>query len=190
MRDATIPARARAILAFWIDEIGPAGWYAPPDPSLDAEVAARFGSDLTAAAAGQRRTWLTRAQSALAAMILLDQFPRHIHRGTGASFACDPQARAAAAEAIRRGHDLEIPEPERQFFYLPLMHSEVLADQDRCVHLIRQRLRRTGRENLSHARSHREVIRRFGRFPSRNAPLGREDSAAERAYRAQGGYMG
>ena len=83
-----------------------------------------------------------------------------------------------------------MPEPERQFFYLPLMHSESLADQARCVRLVLMRLPRTGAENLHHGRAHREVIRRFGRFPSRNRALGRADTEDERAYRAAGGYMG
>jgi uncharacterized protein (DUF924 family) len=82
-----------------------------------------------------------------------------------------------------------VPEPERQFFYLPLMHSESQADQHRCVRLVLMRLPESGADNRHHGILHREVIRRFGRFPSRNRALGRPDTEAERAYRAAGGYM-
>lgn len=92
--------------------------------------------------------------------------------------------------AIGRRLDLAVPEPQRQFFYLPLMHSESLGHQELCIALFLLRMPLTGANNLVHAIQHRDVIRRFGRFPSRNAVLGRADSAAERAYRAQGGYMG
>ncbi len=115
--------------------------------------------------------------------------PRNAFRGTAEAFAGDRRARAVAKTAIDNGYDLAVPEPERQFFYLPLMHSESLADQERCVRLVLMRLPATGAENRHHAMQHREVIRRFGRFPSRNAALGRADTGDERAYRAGGGYM-
>ncbi len=91
---------------------------------------------------------------------------------------------------IARGQDRQVPEPERQFFYLPLMHSESIPDQARCVRLVLLRLPESGAENREHAIRHRAVIRRFGRFPSRNRALGRADTDAERAYRAADGYMG
>lgn len=134
-------------------------------------------------------SWVSRPRSALALLILLDQFSRNIFRGQPGAFAADPIALRATVTSLRLGHDLAIAEPERQFFYLPLMHSERLADQDRCVRLIRMRMPQHGDVNLEHAQKHREVIRRFGRFPSRNAILGRTDNRAEIAYREAGGYM-
>ncbi|MEL6478283.1 MAG: DUF924 family protein [Pseudomonadota bacterium] len=181
--------RAAAILSYWLEELGPKLWYARPDPARDAEIAARFGADLEAAAAGRCRGWLARPDYALALMILLDQFPRHIHRGRAEAFATDALALAAAGQAIAQGHDVKIAEPERQFFYLPFMHSERLADQERCVRLVLLNLTETGAQTLIHSAKHREVIRRFGRFPSRNAALGRADTERERAYRAERGYM-
>ncbi len=110
-------------------------------------------------------------------------------RGDRRSFSTDAVALSAAKMAVGRDWDLRIDPPARQFFYLPLMHSEALADQEQCVRLVKLRLPETGRENLDHAIRHREVIRRFGRFPSRNRALGRRDTEAERRYREAGGYM-
>lgn len=180
---------AEAVLAFWLDEVGPDGWY-ERDPALDAAIARRFGALMAAAARDPACAWHATARSALAHLVLLDQFPRNIHRGRPEAFATDPLARGRARLALRRGFDLAVPEPGRQFFYLPLMHSETLADQSLCVALVLRRLPGSGGENLFHAVSHRDVIRRFGRFPSRNAALGRPDRPAEIAYREAGGYMG
>jgi uncharacterized protein (DUF924 family) len=177
------------ILGFWLDEIGPGRWY-KSDPALDEAVRQRFVAGWRRAARSPLDGWIATAGGALALMILLDQFPRNMFRGTAAAFSTDRRALRAAKLAIARGHDLSTTEPERQFFYLPLMHSEALTDQERCVRLIGMRMPRTGSVNLEHAGKHREVIRRFGRFPSRNRALGRPDTEAERAYRAEGGYMG
>ena len=97
-------------------------------------------------------------------------------------------ARAAAKVAISRGWDLKIDEPARQFFYMPLVHSECLSDQDRAVRLIMTRMPETGQSNLLHAKAHREVVRKFGRFPNRNEALARETPAAEAAFLKEGGY--
>lgn len=177
-----------AILDFWLREIGPARWYEAA-PEIDAAITARFGAAWQAARDGRSRAWMASPEGALALLVLLDQFPRNMFRGTARAHASDRAALAAAKRAIALGHDLRIPEPERQFFYLPLMHSESLADQERSVRLIASRMQATGAVNLDHAVRHRDVIRRFGRFPSRNAPLGRRDTDAERAWRAAGGYM-
>ncbi len=179
---------AERVLRFWLDEVGAEGWYAVDD-GVDAAIRERFRPLWQRAAGGGLAHWPERPRSALALLIVLDQFPRNMFRGTAEAYRTDRRALAAAKAALFRGHDRATPEPERQFFYLPLMHSESLADQDRCVRLILMRLPRTGAENLDHARRHRAVIRRFGRFPSRNAALGRRDTAAERRYRAEGGYM-
>lgn len=183
------PAEAARVLRFWLDEVGPAGWYAV-DEAVDRRCADEFGAPMADALAGRLGAWRASPRGTLALLILLDQFPRNVHRGTAAAHAGDLRARALAMAAIGRGDDLQVPEPERQFFYLPLMHSESLADQERCVRLVLTRLPQTGAENLKHAVLHREVIRRFGRFPSRNRALGRPDTEAERAYREGGGYMG
>ena len=180
---------AEAVLDFWLREVGPARWYRA-DPALDAACRARFGDLWKAGAAGRLGGWLAAPDNALALCILLDQLPRNMHRGTARAFASDRAACAAAKRAIALGHDRRMPPPGRQFFYLPLMHAESLPDQDRCVRLCLLRLAGAGAEQLDHAVRHRAVIRLFGRFPSRNAALGRPDTPAERAYRAAGGYMG
>lgn len=179
-------AEAERVLRFWLDEVGPAGWYAV-DPEIDRRCAEEFGAQMADALAGRLGRWQTTPRGALALLILLDQMPRNVHRGEARAYAGDERARAAAMVAIDRGFDLHVEPPGRQFFYLPLMHSESLPDQERCVRLLV--MRQPDPDNVLHATLHREVIRRFGRFPSRNAALGRHDSEAERAYRASGGYM-
>lgn len=176
-----------AIIEFWIDEIGPKGWYEAVD-SVDEEIRARFGSLWQEAAAGRCEFWLNGPRGALAYIILTDQFPRNMFRGDPRAFATDARARHAAEEAIAHGWDMRIPEPQRQFFYLPLMHSETLEDQDRCIALIESSMPETGKRNLPHARVHREIIRQFGRFPYRNAALGRDSTPQERAFLEGGGY--
>ena len=140
---APMPHDADAVLDFWIGEAGPDRWYAT-DPDLDASIARRFAPLWRAAAAGGRNDWLAGPRGALALVVVLDQFPRNMFRGTARAFASDARARTAAITAIAMGHDRRIAEPERQFFYLPLMHSEMLPDQERCVRLIRLRLPETG----------------------------------------------
>jgi uncharacterized protein (DUF924 family) len=188
---APTPEHAAAVdrvLDFWLGEVGPEGWYAV-DEAVDRRCAGEFGALIADAQAGRCTAWEASPRGALALLILLDQMPRNAFRGTAGAHAGDARARAVAKTAIALGHDLRVPEPERQFFYLPLMHSESLADQHRCVRLVLMRLPETGAENRHHGILHREVIRRFGRFPSRNRALGRPDTEAEREYRAGGGYM-
>jgi uncharacterized protein (DUF924 family) len=118
---------------------------------------------------------------------VLDQFPRNMFRGSAAAFAADPLARAVAGRAIDRGFDRQADKVERQFFYLPYMHSEVLADQERCCDLCRA----AGDEHtLKFAESHAAIIRRFGRFPHRNAALGRVTTPEEQAFLDGGGFAG
>jgi uncharacterized protein (DUF924 family) len=176
------------VLRYWVHEIGPERWY-ESDSGVDAEIRNRFEGLWRRAGDGDCDHWLLTARGALALMIVLDQFPRNMFRGLAAAYRTDCRALRIAKQAIGRGHDKVTPEPERQFFYLPLMHSEGLPDQERCVRLIKLGMPQTGIEQMEHARRHREVIRRFGRFPSRNRPLGRHDTEAERQYRAGGGYM-
>ena len=132
--------------------------------------------------------WLTYPVGTLAYIILTDQFPRNMFRDTAQTFASDRHARAACKVAITRDWDQRISEPARQFFYLPLMHSENLVDQDRAVRLISARMERDSTDNLLHAQAHRDVIRQFGRFPFRNAALGRVSTEAEAAWLASGAY--
>ena len=180
-------ADADEILAFWLDETGPKGWYGGGE-ALDAEIRQRFGEDYEDAREGGRSLWLTYPSGTLAYIILLDQFPRNMFRGQAQAFQTGAVAKAAATMAIGKGWDLKIDEPARQFFYLPLMHAENSADQDRAVRLIKTRMPETGDENLPHAMAHREIIRRFGRFPYRNEALGRIMKPAEREWLETGGY--
>jgi uncharacterized protein (DUF924 family) len=175
------------ILAFWLDEVGPAGWY-DSSPELDATILQRFLSEWTRAKEGALSLWLTYPSGTLAYIILTDQLPRNMFRGAAGALPTDDISRAAAKMAIDRGWDMRIDEPARQFFYLPLMHSECLSDQERCVRLMKSRMPETGAVNLVHARAHREVIRRFGRFPYRNEALSRQTQGAEAAFLAEGGY--
>ncbi|HBZ43773.1 MAG TPA: DUF924 domain-containing protein [Maritimibacter sp.] len=175
------------ILSFWLDEVGPKGWYEASD-ELDAEIRERFLDAWKKAVDGSLSLWLTYPSGTLAYVILLDQFPRNMFRGSGAAFSSDKAALAAAKCAVDKGWDLRIDEPARQFFYMPLMHSESLVDQDRCVRLMLTRMPETGAANLLHAKVHREVIRRFGRFPYRNEALARETTGPEAAFANDGGY--
>ncbi|MBT9384433.1 DUF924 domain-containing protein [Pseudooceanicola sp. CBS1P-1] len=175
------------LLKFWLDDVGPAGWYQSSE-ALDQEIRDRFASAWEHACDGAYGLWLTYPSGALAYIILMDQFPRNMFRGQGRAFDSDRVALAAAKMSISQGWDMRIDEPARQFFYLPLMHSENLCDQDRCVRLMAERMPEHGAPNMLHAKAHREVIRRFGRFPYRNEALARRASAPEQRYMADGGY--
>lgn len=175
------------VVAYWIDDIGPSGWYAVRD-ALDAEITEKFQDTWHEAKTGACGLWLTSPNSTLGYIILTDQFPRNMFRGKAEAFATDGNARAAAKVAIERDWDLRVAEPERQFFYMPLMHSENLIDQDRCVRLFASRMPETGADNLRHARAHRAVIRKFGRFPYRNEALSRTTTMAEAKWLDEGGY--
>ena len=174
------------VLDFWLGELGPEGWYAG-GPEIDAECRDRFLEVWQAAAEGGLEHWVDGTVGTLAYLIVTDQFSRNIHRGTAQAFQTDPQALAAARRAVDQGWDLGAPEPERQFFYLPFEHSEEIADQDRAVALIGERLPASP-DSLLHARAHHEIIRRFGRFPFRNAALGRTSTPEEEAFLAEGAY--
>ena len=181
-----MPLSAGDIVTFW-SEIGSEAWYAT-DPKLDATIRTRYLKTWVNAARGDYREWLSSPRGALGYLILTDQFPRNMFRDDPRAFATDRLARTAAIYAYQRDWDLMLPEPIRQFFYLPFMHAETVPDQDRGVGLILARMPETGASNLLHARAHREVIRRFGRFPYRNAVLGRTSTPDELAFLAQGGY--
>jgi uncharacterized protein (DUF924 family) len=174
------------VLEFWLHEIGPKGWYAGGE-EIDL-ACARFADLWQAAQGGGLEHWVDGTVGTLAYLILTDQIPRNIHRGSALAFATDPLARAAARKAVAEGWDMGAPEPERQFFYLPFEHSEDPADQARAVALLTERLS-SDPDMALHARAHAEVIRAFGRFPTRNAALGRISAPEEQAYLDEGGYM-
>lgn len=175
------------VLAYWLDELSPEDWYRGGD-ELDAQIRDRFESAWHSAMEGTHALWLTYPSGTLAYIILLDQFPRNMFRDTAKAFSSDRYALAASKMALDKGWDMRIDEPARQFFYMPLMHSECLPDQDRAVRLFADRMPVHGRKNLPHARAHREVIRRYGRFPTRNDALGRKFVGPEREYFDLGGY--
>jgi uncharacterized protein (DUF924 family) len=178
------PNRAGEVLTFW-QEAGPQAWY-KQDTAFDRTIRERFGTLWDAAATGACDDWARGPRGALALVILLDQFPRNMFRDSAHAFATDARALRIASLAIARGWDLGIDGPMRQFVYMPFMHSERLTDQDRSVRLMKARME--GTDNLLHARAHREVIRRYGRFPYRNAALGRVTTPEERAFLDAGGY--
>ena len=175
------------ILSFWIDDVGPQGWY-QGTPELDDTIRDRFETEWRKARAGNCGLWLTNPQGALAFVILTDQFSRNMFREDPRAFEADQASRAAAKIAIDRKWDMKISEPARQFFYMPLMHSENQTDQDRAVRLIHSRLPDTGASTLAHAKVHRDIIRQFGRFPYRNAALSRQSRPDEQAFLDAGGY--
>ena len=175
------------VLEFWLGEIGPEGWYAGGD-EIDALCRERFGDLWQAAQDGGLEHWVEGTVGTLAYLILTDQIPRNIHRGSALAFATDPLARAAARKAVENGWDMNAPEPERQFFYMPFEHSEDPSDQTQAVKLLTERLSSDPTMAL-HARAHQEIVRKYGRFPTRNAALGRESSAEEQVYLDQGGYL-
>ncbi|MDB5661389.1 MAG: hypothetical protein JWS10_4004 [Cypionkella sp.] len=174
------------ILDYWLGEVGPEGWYAG-GAELDATIAERFGEIWQAAFDGGLEHWVEGTVGTLAYLIICDQFSRNMHRDTAKAFATDPQALAAAKKAVAEGWDLDAPEPERQFFYLPFEHSEDMADQNQAVALLTERMS-SDPEMALHAKAHREIIAQFGRFPPRNAALGRESTAEELDFLKAGGY--
>ncbi len=175
------------ILKFWLDEVDQKQWYIQDD-DLDRKIVEKFEATWIEAMEGSWGLWLTYPSGALAYIILTDQFPRNMFRDSAKAFSSDKMALAVAKQAIHRGWDLKIDEPARQFFYLPLMHSENLCDQERCIRLMKERMPETGESNLIHAKAHREVIRLFGRFPYRNEALDRQMTESEQAYVDEGGY--
>ena len=176
------------ILNFWLDEVGPNCWYSSND-SLDDLIEQNFKETFEYILSGGNSLWLTYPSGALAYIIVLDQFSKNIFRGSKKSFAADRIALAASKQSIKYEFDLKINEPARQFFYLPLMHSENLYDQEKCIRQILQKLPLSGHNLLKHARAHRELIRSYGRFPNRNSQLGRANTHFEQEYFEHGGYQ-
>ena len=175
------------VLSFWLDETDSKQWY-NSSKSLDNAILQEFYPTWVSIMDGKFGMWLTYPSGSLAYILVLDQFSRNMFRGTSKAFSSDLVALAAAKQAIKHKFDLAIDEPGRQFFYLPLMHSESLQDQERCIRLMHERMPLEGMNNLLHARAHREVIRKFGRFPTRNEALSRKNTAPEADYMKNGGY--
>ena len=174
-----------AVIAFW-RAAGPQKWFGK-DAAFDREIAARFLTTHEAAAVGGLSEWEATPEGALALLVLLDQFPRNMFRGSARAFATDPLARAVADRAIARGFDDRAASGERQFFYLPFEHSESLVDQERSLSL----WRRVGDGTPDrYAVIHADIIRRFGRFPHRNPILGRATTPEEQAFLDAGGFAG
>ncbi len=174
------------LLDFWLGEIGADGWYAGGD-EIDTACRTRFLDLWQAACEGNLDHWIDGTVGTLAFVILTDQLPRNMFRGAADSFATDPHALAAARMALAEGWDMGAPEPERQFFYMPFEHSENPQDQALAVRLMEERLS-SDPEMALHARAHQAVIARFGRFPGRNAALGRATTPEEQDWLDQGGY--
>lgn len=174
------------VLDYWLGEVGTEGWYAG-GAELDDQIRALWADLWQAARDGGLDHWAEGTVGTLALLILCDQFPRNMWRGSADAFATDAIARAAARKAVAEGWDIGAPEPERQFFYLPFEHSEDPDDQALAVELFTTRMPEAA-ETILHARAHQAIIARFGRFPFRNAALGRETTPEEQEFLQSGGY--
>jgi uncharacterized protein (DUF924 family) len=191
-----------AVLEFWFGALDGRGvaaeaktrsWF-EKNEAFDREIEARFGALHAALARGEREEWLSSTRGSLATVIVLDQFSRNMFRNTKQMFASDPRALAIATALVERGEDRKLAFAERGFVYMPFMHSERLADQERCVELFQTfrdehvgELRDVCQYSLGYAERHRDIIRRFGRFPHRNAILGRESTPEEIEFLKQPG---
>jgi uncharacterized protein (DUF924 family) len=195
MNTTPIDPRATELLDFWFGKPGEAHhlqtrpeWFRK-DEAFDALIAQRFGALIDAGLRGELAAWDQPAESALALIVLLDQFTRNTRRGTAGMFAGDAQALAAARKLVGSGDDLRLAGVQRQFVYLPFEHSEALADQIECLRLFEQ----LGRDEpalsglLEWAQKHYDIVARFGRFPHRNAALGRPSTAEEAEFLNQPG---
>lgn len=177
------------LIAFWTGA-GRKAWFRK-DPAFDTAMRDRFGGAHLAASRGEMEGWGQTSEGALALVLLLDQAPRNLYRGSPHAFATDGLARAAAARAIEAGFDLEVAPALQVFFYLPFEHAEDAAAQARSVALFEAYAARGGdADYLRYARLHADVIARFGRFPHRNAALGRTTTPEEAAFLARGGFRG
>jgi uncharacterized protein (DUF924 family) len=178
----------QTLLEFWLSDYARPLWF-ERNAAFDAEIRHRFGGWIEPALQGRLAEWERQPDTCLALVILLDQFPRNIHRGSPRAYHCDGAAVAVATRAIGRGHDQSLPLDRRFFFYLPFEHSERLEEQHRSVELFRRwaeahegAARNQAEDQLRYVLRHREIIERFGRFPHRNACLGRDSTLEELAF--------
>lgn len=171
------------IVRFWFETLSPKDWYGAPE-SVDAEITRRFGKTYEMLKDGVPPAWRATPKGMLAGILVLDQFPRNMFRGTPQAFETDTRALILAKRAVADGLDMSLPPRQRCFVYLPFQHSEDLADQERSVGLFMALGNPT---NLDFAYRHEEVIARFGRFPHRNAILGRDSTEEEKTFLEQPG---
>jgi uncharacterized protein (DUF924 family) len=184
-----VPSRAGEVLDFWFGRQGDPEygqfrneWFRK-DPEFDARVTARFADLYEEAVAGELGSWRDNAESCLALVIVLDQFPRNMFRGDGRTHAEDDRALGASAYAVEHALDRELPAFQRMFLYMPFMHSENVAHQRRSVELFERLAGEEGAPDVvSYAVAHRDIVERFGRFPHRNEILGRETTPEEAAF--------
>lgn len=175
--------QAATVLTFWFEELDEADWW-KQDADFDRHIERRFLATLHAARRGELFHWRTTARGRLAEILVLDQFPRSIFRGSAEAFASDGMALVLAEEAVAQGADRELDLKQRAFLYMPYMHSESLAIHDEALRLFGQ----PGLDyNLAFEKQHRSILERFGRYPHRNALLGRESTAAEIEFLKQPG---
>lgn len=187
------PAHALEVLTFWFADRHAVYWFAG-NAGFDAQIRLRFAATVAAASAGKLDEWAHTPDGWLALLIVLDQFRRNLYRDDARAWACDGKALTLALAGIARGDDQRVPAARRAFAYLPLEHAEDLALQNQCVELfvalgaVAGPVQRVAMESLlDYARRHQQVIERFGRFPHRNALLGRTSSSAELAWLAEPG---
>lgn len=186
--------KIESVLTFWFGELSEHGadqthqrnWFTK-DEAFDASIRASFLEEHQAITRGEREAWLSTPRGRLAYVIVLDQFSRNMFRGTPETFASDAKALAVAKAGIDAGEDRSLAVDERVFLYMPLMHSEALADQDRCVDLFSALSAEHPNEtriarNVTFAKAHRDIVARFGRFPHRNEILGRSSTSEEQAF--------
>ena len=175
---------AEDVLAFWFEESGPEQWF-EQDDAFDETIRSRFGAACHAARDGKLEPWVETPRGCLALIVLIDQFSRNVHRASPLAWSADVHALALTKLALDKGFDQQLGHNERKFLYMPLMHSEMLTDQELSVELF-SRLAGEGAEDgettVAFAERHREIIERFGRFPHRNETLGRESTPEEIAF--------
>ena len=171
------------VIDYWLETLSTDDWYGAP-PEVDAEIARRFGDLFERLSEEVPDAWLRSPQERLAAILVLDQFPRNIYRGSPRAFATDAKALALSKDAIATGADRELPPEQRAFLYMPFQHAENLADQCRSLELFEYL---GNPNNLDFAVRHYEIIARFGRFPHRNAVLGRVSTPEELSFLEQPG---
>lgn len=177
------PDQAAEVVRFWFETLQPADWWRK-DAALDARLRERFGALHEQAAAGACWTWRATPAGRLAEVLLLDQCSRNIHRDTPRAFAQDGMALVLAQEAVAGGHDLALPPPQRAFLYMPYMHSESSVVHEEALRLFSQPELAF---NLDFERRHKAIVDRFGRYPHRNAILGRTSTPEELAFLAEPG---
>ena len=182
MPDTLVP---RDVLDFWF-AAGEEKWFTK-DEAFDQEITARFQDAHEAAKEGAYDSWMESTEGCLALIILLDQFPRNMYRGSAKAFAADAKALTLAKDIVARGVDAEVPADARTWLYMPFEHSEEMADQERCVALFE---RLGDEEKLKWAKIHADIIEKFGRFPHRNTVLGRQSTGEETEFLEDGGFSG